>query len=208
MEARLGNDIEESQLQEQLDHLQNVEIIQKNKIIDLENRISEKGERVSEYLTQLRTDLSTAKESKISHIKIIEVLETKLKDVEYQSQLCILERQIQDLKLKESEQLQKMNSLEIKLNDQSASDFNQTKQFLEEVRMVLEREQKQEYEFTAITNSLEELKEDSRINSISNEIKELKCSKSDLCKKVQELQTKLVISEEQLLTFGRLQEET
>src|SRR5204862_295314 len=94
LEARLGNDIEESQLQEQLDHLQNDEIRQKNKIIDLENKISEKGERVSEYLTQLRTDLSTAKESKISHIKIIEVLETKLKDVEYQSQLCILERQI------------------------------------------------------------------------------------------------------------------
>lgn len=207
LKARLGNDSEESQLQEQLDYSHYVEIIQKNKIIELENRISEKGTRVDEYLIQLKSDLAITKESMASHIKIIETLETKLKNVEHSSQLFILEQQIQDLKLKESDQLQKIQSIEIQLNDQSVNDFDQIKHSLEEVKKVIEQEQNPEYEFDVITNSLEEFKEDSMIDSIKNEVEELKYSKSDLCKKVQELQTQLVISKEKLLIVGGLQEE-
>ncbi|EXX78114.1 uncharacterized protein OCT59_010472 [Rhizophagus irregularis] len=207
LKARLGNDSEESQLQEQLDYSHYVEIIQKNKILELENRISEKGTRVDEYLIQLKSDLAITKESMTSHIKIIETLETKLKNVEHSSQLFILEQQIQDLKLKESEQLQKIQSLEIQLNDQNFNDFDQIKHSLEEVKKVIEQEQNPEYEFDTITNSLEEFKEDSLINSIKNEVDELKYSKTDLCKKVQELQTQLIISEEKLLIVEGLQEE-
>ncbi|GBB94544.1 hypothetical protein RclHR1_02380003 [Rhizophagus clarus] len=204
LKTKLGNDSEESQLQEQLDYSHYVEIIQKNKIIELENRISEKGTRVDEYLVQLRTDLAITKESLSSHIKTIETLETKLKNVEHNSQVFILEQQIQELKLRESEQLQKIQSLEIKLNDQNINDFEQMKQSIKEVKKVLEQEINPESEFSAITDSLED---STVIESIRNEIDELKYSKSDLSKKVQELQTQLVTSEEKLLIVGGLQEE-
>ncbi|CAG8470449.1 3608_t:CDS:2 [Funneliformis mosseae] len=207
LKARLENDSEESLLQEQLNYLQNVEIMQKNRIIALEDRISKKGVQVDEYLVQLKTDLTITKESKSSHIKTIEVLETKLKNVENKSELHVFERQIQELKLNESNQLQKIHSLESKLNDQTSSDLKQIKQLLEEIRNILEREQKQEREFATITNSLKEFEEDTRINSMRDEINELMDSKSVLYNKVQELQTKLAISEEQLLNFRSLQEE-
>ncbi|CAI2171384.1 16289_t:CDS:2 [Funneliformis geosporum] len=206
LKARLENDSEESLLQEQLNYLQNVEIMQKNRIISLEDRISKKGVQVDEYLVQLKTDLNMAKESKSSHIKTIEVLETKLKNVEHQSELHVLKQQIQELKLNESNQLQEIHSLEIKLNDQTSSDLNQIKQLLEEIKNILIREQKQEREFATITNSLKEF-EDTRINSMRDEINELMDSKTVLCSQVQELQNKVAISEEQLLNFRSLQEE-
>ncbi|POG69731.1 hypothetical protein GLOIN_2v1623807, partial [Rhizophagus irregularis DAOM 181602=DAOM 197198] len=72
----------------------------------------EQGGQVDKDLIKLRTELALAKESEISEKKTIANLETKLGSSE--SEVSILQNEIDELKLKENEQLRMIQDRENK----------------------------------------------------------------------------------------------
>ncbi|CAG8452134.1 9314_t:CDS:2 [Racocetra fulgida] len=207
LKSRIDCDSEESQLQEQLDYLRSVESMQKNRIMALENRILEKGEHVDEFLFQLRTDLALAKESKILHLRTIEALETKIKNIEDRTLASTLQLEMAEMRFKESQQLEKIRDLELNLNQQTVNDIHHIKCMLEEIKDIHSNEWKQSKDTELTETSLGLIKGESDISLLKDEITTLKNSKVTLNKTIQDLKFKLLDSQEQLSNLEILKAE-
>ncbi|CAG8558361.1 221_t:CDS:2 [Gigaspora margarita] len=207
LKSRIDGDSEESQLQEQLDYLQSVEVMQRNRITVLENKILEKGERVDEFLFQLRTDLALAKESKVLHIRTIEALEIKLQNLEDRTLASTLQLEMAEMRFKESQQLEKIRNLELNLSRQTANDIHHIKCMLEEIKNIHSHEWKQTKDIELTETSLELIKSESDVSLLKDEITNLKNSKVTLNKTIQDLKFKLVESQEQLSNLEILKAE-
>ncbi|CAJ0645950.1 7146_t:CDS:2 [Entrophospora sp. SA101] len=127
------------QLELQLGNLRNNEIIQRERINVLESKILEKGVQLDEYLLQLKNDLTITKESKINYIQTIENLEIELNKVENLTQFEKLASELQDLKVRETKQLEIIKNLESYLNNQMkiSNDFDQFQKLFEEIKDLL-----------------------------------------------------------------------
>ncbi|CAG8468728.1 10189_t:CDS:2 [Racocetra persica] len=207
LKSRIDCDSEESQLQEQLDYLRSVESMQKNRIMALENRILEKGEHVDEFLFQLRTDLALAKESKILHLRTIEALEIKIKNIEDRTLASTLQLEMAEMRFKESQQLEKIRNLELNLNQQTVNDIHHIKCMLEEIKDIHSNEWKQSKDTELTETSLGLIKGESDISLLKDEITTLKNSKVTLNKTIQDLKFKLLDSQEQLSNLEILKAE-
>ncbi|CAG8698268.1 15546_t:CDS:2, partial [Dentiscutata erythropus] len=207
LKSRIDYDSEESQLQEQLDYLRSIEMMQKNRITVLENKILEKGEHVDEFLFQLRTDLALAKESKVLHLRTIEALETKLQNLEDRTLASTLQLEMAEMRFKESQQLEKIRNLELNLSRQTANDIHHIKCMLEEIKNIHSHEWKQSKDIELTETSLELIKGESDVSLLKDEITNLKNSKVTLNKTIQDLKFKLVESQEKLSNLEILKSE-
>ncbi|CAG8441188.1 13239_t:CDS:2 [Acaulospora morrowiae] len=208
LKARLGSDQEESVLQEQLEHLRIVEIAQRERIAVLEDRLSEKGEKVDEDLVILRTDLAIAKETESAQKRVIENLEAKLKKAEERSQAVNLKRELAGLKAKEMEQNKKIQELEFQLSESNNKDSQQVKQLKEEIEKLRAHEREQRRQIETLENRLDLIKdEDPTVSSLRDQIAGLKASEFDLRRTVQDLESKLVSAQREINIFETVKEE-
>jgi chromosome segregation ATPase len=208
LKARLGSDNEESHLHEQLEHLKVTEISQRERIIILESKLSEKGEKIDEDLVKIRTDLALAKESEAAQKRTIETLELKLKKVEDRSQVSILKREISGLKIKETEQQKTIQELEEKITEQSNKDLQQVNQLKEELEILRNNEREQRKQIDTLEARLELVKDENPdIAALRDQIAVLKASESDLRRTVYDLESKYSSAQKEVKIFETVKEE-
>lgn len=187
-------DAEESKLQKDLERLRNVEISQREQISVLEAQLMEQGGQVDKDLIKLRTELALTKESEISEKKTIANLETKLSNSE--SEVSILQNEIDELKLKENEQLKMIQDRENKLNEvQSSSSSHDeslsVKRLNEEIEQLRSEKSEQHMKIQIIEMKMKHVQEDPINSPLKNELVELKASEFRLQQKVHELEQQL-----------------
>nr|CAG8437265.1 8755_t:CDS:10 [Entrophospora candida] len=181
------------QLELQLGNLRNNEIIQRERINVLESKILEKGVQLDEYLLQLKNDLTITKESKINYIQTIENLEIELNKVENLTQFEKLASELQDLKVRETKQLEIIKNLESYLNNQMkiSNDFDQFQKLFEEIKDLLYKNNAND------DNSWDQEKQ----------VMELKNSESSLKKIIQDLEFKITTTQEEIQLYSSMKEE-
>ncbi|CAB5380623.1 uncharacterized protein OCT59_016502 [Rhizophagus irregularis] len=208
LKARLGSDNEESHLHEQLEHLKVTEISQRERIIILESKLSEKGEKIDEDLVKIRTELALAKESEATQKRTIDTLELKLKKVEDKSQVSALKREISGLKIKETEQQKTVQELEEKINEQSNKDLQQVNQLKEELEILRNNEREQRKQIDTLEARLELVKDENpNIAALRDQIAGLKASESDLRRTVYDLESKYSSAQKEAKIFETVKEE-
>jgi chromosome segregation ATPase len=201
-------DAEESKLQKDLERLRNVEISQREQISVLEAQLTEQGGQVDKDLIKLRTELALAKESEISEKKTIINLETKLNNSE--SEFLILQNEIDELKLKENEQLKMIKDRENKLNEVQLSSSSHEESLLitrlnEEIEQLRSEKSEQHMKIQNLEMKIKHVQEDPINSPLKNELIELKASESRLQQKVHELEQQLINAQKryQQLQFMR-----
>ncbi|EXX55281.1 Kip1p [Rhizophagus irregularis DAOM 197198w] len=187
-------DAEESKLQKDLERLRNVEISQREQISVLEAQLMEQGGQVDKDLIKLRTELALAKESEISEKKTIANLETKLGSSE--SEVSILQNEIDELKLKENEQLRMIQDRENKLNEVQSSSSSHDESLLvkrlnEEIEQLRSEKSLQHMKIQNIEMKMKHVQEDPINSPLKNDLVELKASEFRLQQKVHELEQQL-----------------
>ncbi|GBC02805.1 hypothetical protein RclHR1_04830003 [Rhizophagus clarus] len=208
LKARLGSDNEESHLHEQLEHLKVTEIAQRERIIVLEGKLSEKGEKIDEDLVKIRTDLALAKESEAAQKRTIDTLELKLKKAEDKSQVSVLKREISGLKIKETEQKKTIQELEEKINVQSNKDLQEVNQLKEELELLHNNEREQRKLIDTLEARLELVKDENpNIAALRDQIAGLKASESDLRRTVYDLESKYSAAQKEAKIFETVKEE-
>ncbi|CAG8455777.1 7014_t:CDS:2 [Funneliformis mosseae] len=208
LKARLGSDNEESHLHEQLEHLKNIEISQRERIMILESRLEEKGGMVDEDLVKIRTELTLAKKSEAAQKETIEILEIQLKNAEEDSQVGALKRELVELNLKEAEQQKKIQELESNYKAQSNKDLQQVKQLKEELDNMRNNEREQRKKIDTLETRLELVKDENPdIANLRDQIAGLKGSEADLRRTVYDLESKYASAQKEVKIFETVKEE-
>nr|CAG8543609.1 6662_t:CDS:10 [Entrophospora candida] len=109
-------DVEESKLQKDLENLRNIEINQRERIVELENQVKEQGGQVDENLNNLRNELASVKQTEM--IKDRENMLVEVQSSTNKDELELIKRlneEIELLQVEKSEQSSKIQTFESRL---------------------------------------------------------------------------------------------
>ncbi|CAJ0835986.1 1815_t:CDS:10 [Entrophospora sp. SA101] len=109
-------DVEESKLQKDLENLRNIEINQRERIVELENQVKEQGGQVDENLNNLRNELASVKKTEM--IKDRENMLVEVQSSTNKDELELIKRlneEIELLQVEKSEQSSKIQTFESRL---------------------------------------------------------------------------------------------
>ncbi|CAG8619378.1 12174_t:CDS:2, partial [Gigaspora rosea] len=208
LKSSISMETEDNHLHEELENLRNIECAQQERINELERKIAEKGDSVDEEMVKVKTELAIVRKNQEKQFNGIETLEQKLKIAEDKSYVAAIKQEINDLKIREIENLKKIQSIELELRESAIQDLQQVEKLNEEVKKLRghKREQRKQIEF--LQNRLE-LAEDENpdILSLRNQISESKASEAELQKKVNDLEAKFATVQKEAKIFEMVKEE-